>query len=154
MRNTAEPEPDPDAAAKVSDPLWVAIAEDKRCEHLRQGRLLGNSWVSEEESLRPFASEDGSQTQGNGSGGKPARSERPQTHPKAVLRPDGCSVSSRASLVVAEQETFDSSPRWSLLRSQSDLEASREYSNTPSSREQPEPEGPVQVPAGNGLIMW
>jgi hypothetical protein len=154
MRSTTEPKPDPDAAAKVSDPLWVAIAEDKRREHLRQGRLLGDSWISEEESLRPFANEDGSEAQSSAAGDTPTPSTQSQPQPNDGLRPNGSSVSSRASLVVAEQETFESSPRWSLLRSQSDLEASRAYSDTRSSREQPEPDGLMQVPAGNGLIMW
>lgn len=155
-RGTKQPDADPDAAAKVSDPLWVAIAEDKRREHLRQGRLLGDSWVSEEETLRPFASESGSEAKRDALGPTGAASARQQPQPKHDFgSSERGPVSSRASLMVAEQDSFGSSPRWSLLRSQSDLGVSRAYGSTLSSREPPpESEGTMQVPAGNGLIMW
>jgi len=168
-----QPKPDPDAQAKVSDPLWAAVAEDRRQEHLRQGRLLGSSWVSEEESLRPFAGDasdesrelssrtavDGKepdaadQQDGAMDSGAFGYASNVSARSQATSRRGGSASSSRSSVAVAEQESLGASPRWSLLRSQSDLDVG---SARGSSREEPEPEpeGPLQVPAGNGLVLW
>ena len=231
-RGSKEPEPDPDALAKTSDPAWAAEVERKRQEHLRQGQLLATSWVSAEKQLRPFASDERLGTPGESAGRDCGEARRAQaanatgtflmafegarpanlgTRPglnkvgvdvsmtdiyEGAVYDDGslsmvsagCTLSGTvfgaapavptssqttsrqgggpapsptrrpqsapAHSLLASAASLGSSPRWSLLRSTSDIDAQQDQTVGETDADAEEEPEELEVPAGNGLIFW